>query len=100
MTLDEGLHLSLTVTAKDEQAAGPMAKSLSDGVAQARGMIHAVSRQRSELAPLLSLVDGIKVTTAGDSVSVTGDFKPGAMNDSTQKPDRPRPPSKRPRGGR
>jgi hypothetical protein len=100
VTMDEGLHLSLTVAAKDAEAALPMAKAMTDGVAHARGMIHAMSHQRSELAPLVSLVDGIKVTTEGDTVSLVGDFTPGATDQPAEKPNAPKPLPKRPRGRR
>jgi hypothetical protein len=101
VTVDEGLHLNLTVAANDEQAAEPMAKAMTDGVAHARAMIHSMSQQRQELAPLVSLVDGIKVTTEGDTVSLVGDFTPGAdSNKPADKPTASKPPPKRPRRGR
>jgi hypothetical protein len=99
MTIDDGLHLNLTVTAKDEQAAEPMARAMTDGVAHARAMIRTMSQQKPELAPLLSLADGIKVTTEGDTVTLKGDFNPDAVNQSTDKPT-PRSQPKRPRRGR
>jgi hypothetical protein len=97
VTIDAGLHLSLTVTAKDEQAAEPMAKAMTDAVDHARTMIRTMSRQRKELAPVVSLVDGIKVTTEADTVTLKGDFDPDAQNQSAEKP---RPQPKRPRRGR
>jgi hypothetical protein len=100
VTIDDGLHLSLTVAAKDGEVALPMAKAMTDGVAHARTMIRTMSHERQELAPLVALVDGIKVTTEGDTVILTGEFTPGASDQPAQKPDRPRPKPKRPRGGR
>jgi hypothetical protein len=98
VTIDDGVHLSLNVRAKDEQAAEPMAKAMTDGVSHARGMIHAMSQQRKELAPLVALVDGIRVSSEGDTVTLTGDFTPGAAEQPAPKRNRPRP--KRPGGGR
>jgi hypothetical protein len=100
VTIDEELHLSLTVRAKDEQAAGPMAKAMTEGVAHARGMVHAISQQRKELAPLVSLVDRIQITTEGDTVSMKADYSTDDLNKSAEKPVTSRPQPKRQRRGR
>jgi hypothetical protein len=111
LSIDQGVHLSVAVTAKDADAARQLANTVTEGVARAKSTVSLMSHRQKELAPVVSLLGTVKVTREGYTVNIRGDLtqdtlaKPGQGRTASRPSASPRPPvrppaiKRPPRGG-
>jgi hypothetical protein len=67
MTVEDDIKLELVIAATDTDAGKEFAKTLKDGLDQAKGLL-----SQSELAPLAGVINALKVSEAGSVVTVKG----------------------------
>jgi hypothetical protein len=110
LSIDQGVHLNVVVTARDADAARQLAKTVTNRLAQAESALSLMSHRQKELAPVVSLLGAVKVTREGDAVNIRGDLTQNALtkpapgptaNPQSSTPRQPvrRPASKRPPRG-
>jgi hypothetical protein len=85
--IDQGLHLTVAVTAKNADAARQLENTVTEGVAQAKSTVSLMSHRQKELAPVVSFLGAVKVTREGDTVNIRGDL----TQDTLTKPSQDRP---------
>ncbi len=72
ITFSDDLRAEFTILAVSDSAAKELAKTIEDGIEQAKSFLTIISMDQKQLTPLVGLLDKIKVAGQGATVSVKG----------------------------
>jgi hypothetical protein len=70
--VDSDVKAEVVFAAKGPDSAKDLSGEIKDGLEQAKGIVAFLISQKKELAPLADVIDTIKVTTQGSTVTVKG----------------------------
>lgn len=74
ITVGDDVKIEFVFHAKDAEGAKLMTKSLNDGVAQAKGLVGLFAAQEPKIAPLIDILNTLKVTPKENDVTLSGEI--------------------------
>ncbi len=79
ITVSDGIKTQLVLAAKDAEAAKAVNKKVGEGLDEAQQLVGALADLRKDLAPLLEVVKGIKVSSKDKAVTIDSDISGEAL---------------------
>lgn len=73
LTVGAGLKAEFVVATKDTDGAKHLAAEITEGLNQARGLLAILSGDNKALTPVVDILNALKTTTAGSSVTLSGE---------------------------
>ena len=73
ITISKDVKISLAVLAKNADAAKEISEEMKDGLNQAKGLLAVMVGNMEKLAPLVDVVNGIKISADGNIVHIKGE---------------------------
>jgi hypothetical protein len=79
ITLSDKLTIEINIETKDADAAKGLKTLVDEGINQGKSLVSLFAMQQKELAPLTEMLDQLKVTDKGKSVSIKGEVTKEAL---------------------